>query len=138
MKKTPAPSSSKKAGDLRKRLEELQGELAAIKKFRKSKQRDLFVRQLVGEHSYVKRQLSKLLSSPSFSKPVTKRQKQRRLTLANRQRSIKMKRTWDYFRAVQQNYYPNMSLRELRSLFKKHKEGLETDVSDIAWRNPSP
>lgn len=51
---------------------------------------------------------------------------------------MKMKRTWDYFRAIQRTYYPEKSLREIRSQFKKHKEGLETDVPDVAWRNPSP
>ena len=110
--------------------------MAALKRFRQTKQRDQFIRQLVGEQSYVKRQLSSLLLP--LSKRETKREKQRRLSQANKQRSIKMTRSWDYFRSIQQNYYPDKSLKELRSLFKKHKEGLETDVSEVAWRNPSP
>jgi hypothetical protein len=124
-----------KSSSLERRIKEIQKELAALKKFRKTKQRDQFVRQLVGEQSYLKRQLSRL---PSLYKRETKREKQRRLSQANKLRGIKMQRSWDYFRAIQKNYYPDMSLRQIRSLFKKHKEGLETDVSDIAWRNPSP
>jgi regulator of replication initiation timing len=127
--------ASNKAKTLEQRVKEIQKELSALKKFRKTKQRDQFVRQLVGEQSYLKRQLSRLASLP---KRVTKREKQRRLSRANKQRRIKMKRSYDYFRAIQKNYYPDMSLRQIRSLFKKHREGLETDVSDIAWRNPSP
>jgi hypothetical protein len=131
---------SKKAKALEQRLVEIKKELAALKKFRKSKQRDQFIRQLVGEQSYVKRQLSSQLSS-SFLKverKETKRERQRRQAQANKQRSIKMKRSWEYFRAIQKNYYPDKSLKEIRSLFKKHREGLETDVPEVAWRNPSP
>lgn len=130
---------NRQQSSLKRRIKEIQDELAALQKFRPTKQRNLFIRQLVGEQSYLKRQLSSILTS--FSKrgrKETKRERLRRLTLANKQRSIKMKRSWDYFRAIQQNYYPEKSLREIRSLFKKHKEGLETDVSEIAWRNPSP
>lgn len=131
--------SKREQSSLKRRIKEIQDELAALQKFRPTKQRNLFIRQLVGEQSYLKRQLSSILSS--FSKrgrKETKRERLRRLSRANKQRSIKMKRSWDYFRAIQQNYYPEKSVREIRSLFKKHKEGLETDVSEIAWRNPSP
>ena len=130
---------NRQQSSLKRRIKEIQDELAALQKFRPTKQRNLFIRQLVGEQSYLKRQLSSILTS--FSKrgrKETKRERLRRLSRANKQRSIKMKRSWDYFRAIQQNYYPEKNLREIRSLFKKHKEGLETDVSEIAWRNPSP
>ena len=69
---------------------------------------------------------------------LTKREKQRLQNQSNKQRSIKMKRSWDYFRAIQQNYFPEMSSKEIRSKFSKHKQGLETDIPEIAWRNPSP
>ena|SRR5581483_4069636 len=128
--------ASKKATALQQRIKEIERELAVLKKFRKTKQRDQFIRQLVGEQSYVKGQLSRHLSFSS--KKETKREKERRLSQANKQRSIKMIRSWDYFRAIQKNYYPDMSLKQLRSLFKKHKDGLETDIPDVAWRNPSP
>lgn len=131
-----SPSARRKSSSLERRIKEIQKEMAALKRFRQTKQRDQFIRQLVGEQSYVKRQLSSLLLP--LSKRETKREKQRRLSQANKQRSIKMTRSWDYFRSIQQNYYPDKSLKELRSLFKKHKEGLETDVSEVAWRNPSP
>lgn len=125
----------KRKSALERRAAEIQREIAALKRFRQSRQRDLFIRQLIGEKSYLKRQLSRL--SP-LSKRQILRQERQRQQAANEQRSVKMKRSWDYFRAIQQNYYPDRSIKQLRSLFKKHKEGLETDVSEIAWRNPSP
>jgi hypothetical protein len=126
----------KRRSTLEKRIDEIRMELVALKRFRPTKQRDQFIRQLAGEQSFVKRQLSTLLSSSP--KRETKHERQQRQAQANRQRSEKMKRNWRYLKSIQENYYPEKGLKELRSLLKKHVEGLETEVSDIAWRNPSP
>lgn len=128
-------SRAGKRRQLEQRIKEIQKELATIKGFRQSRQRDQFIRQLVGEHAYLKRQLSTLRPS---SQRETKRERQRRLSNANKQRSVKMKRSWGYFHAIQQNHRPDLSLRQIRSLFKKQKEGLETEVSKVVWANPSP
>ena len=60
------------------------------------------------------------------------------VTTTNKNRSSKNKRVWNYVKSIQRNYYPNKSLKEIRSLLKKHRQGLETDIPDVAWRNPSP
>ena len=118
---------------LNKRLSELEKELHATGQFRTTKALQHFKRQLVGELSYVKRQIE--LQKP---RTETVREKRLRIAQANRNRSEKMKRTWRYFRALQENYYPDKSLREIRSSFKKHRDGLATEVPSVVWNNPSP
>lgn len=127
--------SKRKVRELEQRIEDTKQELEALKKFRRTSQRDKFMRQLIGEQSYLRRQLSKLLSA---EKPETKRERQRRISQANKLRSSKMKRSWEYFRAIQSNYHPEMSLREIRTQFRKRKEGLKSSIADIAFYNPSP
>lgn len=131
--------SKREQSSLKRRIKEIQDELAALQKFRPTKQRNLFIRQLVGEQSYLKRQLSSILSS--FSKrdrKETKRERLHRLTRANKQRRVKNERRWRYFRAIKKNWHPEMSLRKISTQHRKHKEGLESEISDIEWRNPSP
>lgn len=125
--------TSKRLFSLRKRLAELDSELKTLGHFRSTKSLQQFKRQLVGELSYVKRQIA-------LQKPHTEnaRERRRRIAQANRNRSEKMKRTWRYFKALQENYYPDKSLREIRSSFKKHRDGLETEVPSVVWNNPSP
>lgn len=124
--------ASKKA-ELKKRLEEIEKELKQLGQFKQTKALQQFKRQLAGEQSHLKRQVQ--LQKP---RRVTKRERQRRHSAANKARSEKMKRSWRYFKALQENYYPEKSLREIRSSFRKHREGLEVDIPDVAWRNPSP
>jgi hypothetical protein len=119
---------------LRKRLSEIEKELEAIKGFRLTPSLKKFQRALFGEQSFVKSKLEKL----SQTEEIKKRTVAEKNSLANKNRSSKMKRTWRYLKAIQQNYFPNLSLRELRTALRKHRQGLETDVPDVAWRNPSP
>ena len=53
--------NKKRRSALEKRLGEIHKELATLKGFRPTKQRDQFIRQLAGERSFVKKQLSGLL-----------------------------------------------------------------------------
>ncbi|OLD30275.1 MAG: hypothetical protein AUI62_01695 [Thaumarchaeota archaeon 13_1_40CM_2_39_7] len=99
-------------GSLEDRLKDIERELEALKIFRITPQLNKFNRNLMGERSFI-------------------------LT-ANRNRSEKMKRTWRYLKAIQKNYPVKLSLRELRTALRKHRQGLVTDVPDVAWRNPSP
>ena len=125
--------ASKKLQSLKNRLAEIDKELKVLAQFRPTKALSEFKRRLQGEKSHVKQQIR-------IQKPhkETRRERTRLQKQANRNRSQKMKRSWRYFRALQENYYPNKSLREIRSLFKKHREGLEVDIPDVAWKNPSP
>ena len=126
--------SVKKIESLKQRIKLIQKELRALSSFRPTKQLEQFRRQLAGEYSYAKRQLDLIQAS----KKAREAERRERVKKANRNRSEKMKRTWRYLKSIQENYHPNKSLRELRSMFKKHKEGLETEIPDVAWRNPSP
>ena len=82
-----------------------------------------------------KAMISKQEVQTKEEKTILRKHKQ---TQANKNRSSKNKRIWNYVKAIQANYYPNKSLKEIRSFLKKHRKGLETDISDVAWRNPSP
>lgn len=87
-----------------------------------------------GESSTIKSKIKKLTQSDA------QRETARSLVenIANRNRSEKMKRTWRYLKAIKQNYPIDISTKQLRTALKKHRQGLETDVPDVAWRNPSP
>ena len=119
---------------LEKQLVENNKEISTLQSFRQTKHVKQLVRQLFGEQDFIKKQIVKLQSTVT-SREITKQQ---RITRANHNRSEKMKRSWNYFKAIQKNYPIKMSLREIRSAFTKHKRGLETDVDVVMWRNPSP
>ncbi|OLB91890.1 MAG: hypothetical protein AUH25_01665 [Thaumarchaeota archaeon 13_1_40CM_38_12] len=121
-------------GSLEDRLKDIERELEALKIFRITPQLNKFKRNLMGERSFIKNQLSKLQST----KEQKQIEKEEIILTANRNRSEKMKRTWRYLKAIQKNYPVKLSLRELRTALRKHRQGLVTDVPDVAWRNPSP
>jgi hypothetical protein len=114
-------------------------ELETLATFRQTEQVRRFRRQLVGEYSHVKRQMTKMMTAAAATvkppSPAVRRAIQRK---ANRNRSEKMKREWRYFGAIQENYLPDKSTKEIRSLFTKRRKGMEVDVDDFVWRKPSP
>jgi len=119
---------------LRKQLDAIRSELEDLEKFRDSKELRKFKRNLQGELSNIKEILRKTTETQETK---DKRQLQR-MEIANKNRSSKNKRTWNYVKSIQENYFPDKSLKEIRSSLKKHKLGLENDIPDVAWRNPSP
>ena len=125
---------SKKIDNLKKQLEVISLEIQDLEKFRDTKSLRRFRRILEGERSNIKAGIKNLIE--------TKEEKdQRRIELldkANKNRSSKNKRVWNYVKSIQKNYRPDLTLKNIRSQLKKHRTGLETDISDVAWRNPSP
>ena len=79
-------------------------------------------------------QIQKLLKS----KKQKEEEKQKKRAEANKKRSTKNKRAWNFIKSIQKNYDTGKTAHELRSEFSKFKKGLETDVSEVIWRNPSP
>ncbi len=124
----------KKLEKLHSKLEAIKKEIEQLKNFRQTKQTRLLLRHLFSENSYILNQIRKSQLSSESKKEERKQRRQR----ANQNRSHKMKRTWNYFRTIQQNYLPSVSIKHIRSQFSKFKKGLETDISDVIWRNPSP
>ncbi len=120
--------------NLKEQLNRIQQEILDLDKFRDTPQLRKFRRQLEGEKSEIKAKISKLTETQE--QKTTEHQKI--LQRANHNRRSKMTRYWNYLRAVQENYFPNMSLKEIRKQHKLHKDGLESSVSDVAWKNPSP
>jgi len=124
----------KNLNKLRKQSDVIESELLDLEKFRDTQSLRRFKRLLHGELSTVKEQIKKLTET-------RKDKEERHLELiekANRNRSSKNKRVWKYVKSIQENYHPNLSLKEIRSQLKRHRQGLETEVSGVAWRNPSP
>ncbi len=91
------------------------------------------MRQLQAEYAYLKNRLARLLQVGQ-----TEEERAGRVALVNRLRSLKMKRNWRFIHSVHSNYAPEKSLREVRSQYKKFREGQKTDIDEVAWRNPSP
>lgn len=124
----------RRAENLRKQLDSINSEIQRLSDFRDTAFTRKFRRQLEGEKSVILAKLGKITQSQQ-EKEAERIQNRNH---ANRMRSQKMKRTWRYLRAIQQNYQIKMTLKELRTALRKHRQGLETDVSDVAWKNPSP
>jgi hypothetical protein len=127
-------ASVRKLEKLKQQLRDIQRELRALSVFRQNRQLAKFKRQLLGEYSYVKRQMTLIQES----KKTKEREHREMIVRANKNRSEKMKRTWRYMKNIQENYQPDKSLREIRSMFSKQKKGVDTEIPEVAWRNPSP
>ena len=119
---------------LKDQLTNIERELDELKNFRLTPALKRFKRQLEGEKSFVKSEIAKL----ETTKAQKEQERQLRREIANRNRSSKNKRVWNYVKSIKENYFPDKSLKEIRSSLKKHRHGLETDIPDVAWRNPSP
>lgn len=119
---------------LEEALDNIQKELLDLDKFRDTSFLRKFRRQLEGEKSEIKATITRLTQSIEEKKS----EREELVTRANQNRSSKMKRNWRYYKAIQQNYFPSMSLKEIRKQHKHHRQGLESAISDVTWRNPSP
>jgi uncharacterized coiled-coil DUF342 family protein len=123
-----------KLDKLQKELNAIGSEIQELEKFRETNPLKRFKRQLQGELSHIKEKIRQSTETPSekVERAVE------RVSLANQNRSEKNKRIWRYVKAVQKNYRPDLSLKVIRTQLKKHRQGLENDIPDVAWRNPSP
>lgn len=119
---------------LKKDFESINKELENLNSFRDTPALRKFKRQLQGDLSNIKEQIKKL------NETIEEKQAEKIKihNKANQNRSSKNKRNWNYAKSIQKNYFPDKSPREIRSALKKHRQGLETDIPDVAWRNPSP
>ena len=119
---------------LEEQLRANQIEIEKLQTFRQTKYVKHLLRQLFGEQSFIKRQIKQSQSTQESKE----KEKQERSAKANQNRSEKMKRSWRYLKSILEKYPIKMSLKELRSAFSRYKKGLETDVAEVIWRNPSP
>ena len=124
----------RKIDRLRKELSSIKAEIEDLIAFRATSALKKFKRQLEGEKSHI---LSEI-KTVTLTKKQKEKQLQRKRTIANRNRSVKNKRVWNYVKSIQRNYHPDLTLKQIRSMLKKHRQGLETDIKDVVWRNPSP
>lgn len=115
-------------------LEKISGEIETLQKFRPTPQLKKFLRQLIGERM----NLQTKIRAKDQSKKSKEEEKQKRRTEANKKRSQKNRRAWNFIKSIHKNYDTGKTARELRTAFSKFKRGLETDVSEVIWRNPSP
>ncbi|NMJ87500.1 MAG: hypothetical protein EX285_06645 [Thaumarchaeota archaeon] len=58
---------------------------------------------------------------------------------ANLNRSSKMKRYYRYLKSIKANYFPDIPLRQLRTMYNRKKKGLDVaEIDDAVWDDPSP
>ena len=119
---------------LQKQLESIKTEIDGLSVFRDTPFLRKFRRQLEGEKSVIIEQIKEITQTAQSKE----QNKVETIATANRNRSTKMTRSWSYFRSIRENYFPDKSLREIRSAYSRFRKGLETDISDVVWRNPSP
>lgn len=48
-----------------------------------------------------------------------------------------LKKRFRYLRLIR-DQFPEMSIRELNKQLTRRQKGLDTDIPDVAWQNPSP
>ena len=119
---------------LEKDFELIKEEMEKLESFRDTILLRKFKRQLQGELSTIRNQI-KITTETREQK---EEQKQKKRNKANRNRSVKNKRVWNFMKSIQRNYFPDKPLKEIRTSWKKHRQGLENDISDVVWKNPSP
>ena len=124
----------KKLQKLRNQLDAIKQEIKSLETFRQTKQTRLLLRHLFGENSHILNEIRKL----QLSSELKQKEQQQRKQKANQNRRVKMTRSWRFFKAVKENFFPDKSVKEIRSDYSKFMRGLEIDVSDIVWKNPSP
>jgi len=125
---------SKKLDNLKKQFDSIKSELEKIIDFRDTSFLKKFQRQLEGEKSVIVAKIKKL----TLTKEEKQKLQKEKVETANKNRKIKNIRNWKFWKSIKKNYRPDLSLRNIRSQWKKHRQGLETDIPDVAWRNPSP
>ena len=119
---------------LKKQFKKIQSELLELDKFRDTTFLRKFKRQLHSELSSIKEEVRKLTET----KLDKEERRLEKVLIANKNRSSKNKRNWNYVKSIKENYFPDKPIKEIRSALKKHRQGLENDIPDVAWRNPSP
>ncbi len=100
----------KKLDSLRKQLQSIHEEITKLSEFRETQALKKFQRQLRGESSVIKEIIRKL----TLTKQDKEHQRKHRKSQANKNRSSKNKRVWNYVKSIQQNYFPDKSLKEIR------------------------
>lgn len=109
-------------------------QIEIAKKLIPTKQTRELLRHFFAKNSHLTNKIRKLQLSAESKQKEREQRKQR----ANQNRRSKMSRAWRYFKAIREHYLPDKSTKEIRSQFSKFKKGLETDISEVIWRNPSP
>ena len=51
--------------------------------------------------------------------------------------SVGLKRHFRYLRLIRDNF-PDLTFGQLRKEFSRRRKGLESDIPDAVWQNPSP
>jgi len=69
--------------------------------------------------------------------------KQKPRTTTTTTKGEKISRGWRFIKAIKKNYSSDpdvsaLSVKEIRSEYKKFREGRDSQVPDVIWQNPSP
>jgi hypothetical protein len=122
----------KKVDQLRNRKEVIEHEIETLSTFRKTPELTKFIRQLQGERSHVIQQIERFTTTQAQKQEA----RMELLRKAQHNRSEKNKRNWRYAKAISVNY--DIPIKKVRTELKRRKKGLDSDIQDVIWRNPSP
>ena len=78
----------------------------------------------------IKKQFEKIRTKEATPVPIT-------VVPANVRRSKSLKKHFRYLRLIRNNF-PNLKFGDIRKQFSNRRKGLESDISDAIWQNPSP
>lgn len=70
------------------------------------------------------------------TKPKIKILKEVKQILANKICSTKLKRYWRYVKLIRDNF-PNLETNQIRTQLKRRQQGLNSNIPDVIWQNPS-
>ena len=90
----------------------------------------------IKEATLLKKRLEQEKKKLILTKPKITISKEIKQISANRIRSTKLKRYWRYIKLIRDNF-PNLETNQIRAQLKKRQQGLESDIPDAIWQNPS-
>src|SRR5437867_5969604 len=100
----------KQLNKFEKELKEINQDIKIYRKLPNSERRTVNLRRIWGQYSYVKQAIRKLKGSSE----IVETSKSEKASLANSVRSGKMRSYWSYMKAIKENYYPNMTVKQIR------------------------
>jgi len=90
------------------------------------------IKEVVALRKRLRRELEKSVPTPKavISTPAVVRSRNQKI-------SSGLKKHFRYLRLIRDNF-PDVNFVELRKQFSRRKKGLETQIPDAIWQNPSP
>ena len=90
------------------------------------------IKEVVALRKRLKKELEKTVPKIKAVKVITIPTKTR-----NEKISLGLKKHFRYLRLIRNNF-PDLTFAQLRKEFSRRRKGLESEIPDAVWQNPSP